>query len=219
MDTKTTSQNHDNSNKDLPELNDKAYLGVLESEQDRQRYQRKKKSRRLSGHELWSKNRKNVRNNVVDGFSKYLYAGFWVRTVAFLIDMIMVWALQALLLGGANYFSPEPIASLSLPLNYVIKQAILIIYFTLTTYLLNGQSFGKLLLDIQVVHDKQERLSLGTCFIREGLGKLILSTIPILAITVIFSRKRENFIDYFTDTNVISLKQFRFLYEEIGLNQ
>ncbi|MGH2120032.1 RDD family protein, partial [Aerococcus sp. L_32] len=70
------------------------------------------------------------------------------------------------------------------------------------------------LLGLQVVTNKQYKLSFMTCLLREGLGKVILTTIPFLGLMVVFSNKRQNFMDYFTDTNVISLGQFAMLFEE-----
>jgi uncharacterized RDD family membrane protein YckC len=198
----------------LPKLNDRVYEGSIESAFQAGRAQRKIKSLQTSPQEIFANYRRNLKMDITDGYARNLYAGFWVRLFAFVIDMIMVYALQALVSGLANVLTQGQYASLDVGILYVIKQVVLILYFTLASFFTNGQTIGKGLLGLQLVKDNQYKLSFMTCFVREGLGKFILATLPFLGLMVVFSSKRQNFMDYFTDTNVISLNQFAMLYEE-----
>ncbi|MDK6233587.1 RDD family protein [Aerococcus sanguinicola] len=198
----------------LPQLNDQLYHGRLEGEAEAVRHDKQKKAQKLSGQDLLMSYRRHVDRNLVNGFSRKLYAGFWIRLWAFLVDLIFVGALQAILLACVLTFLPDAYLVQWPLVKYLAWQLVLVVYFSLASYLLNGQTLGKALFKLQVVKADQYRLNFGTCFVREGLGKLILSNLPILGLFVVVTPKRQNFMDFFTDTNVVALDQFRFLYEE-----
>ncbi|RPA62398.1 RDD family protein [Aerococcus agrisoli] len=199
---------------ELPKLNSQVYEGSIENAFAAERTQRKMKSLQASPQEIFANYRRNLKMDITDGYARNLYAGFWMRLFAFIIDMIMVYALQSLVAGLLNVLTQGQYALLDAGILYLVKQVVLILHFTLASYFTNGQTIGKGLLGLQLVKDNQYKLSFMTCFVREGLGKVILATLPFLGLMVVFSSKRQNFMDYFTDTNVISLNQFAMLYEE-----
>lgn len=198
----------------VPKLNAEPYHGPLEEADQLERASRKKKAVEADLQDLWQQHRLRLGDNVATGFSRYLYGGFWGRLWALLFDLLLVFALQALVMGIINYFLVQSLAAHYPTINYTVEKLVLILYFTLSSYWLNGQTIGKALLGFQVVANDNYRLPFAVAFIREGLGKLILLQFPFLALFAIVSPKRQNFMDFFTDTNVISLKQFKLLYEE-----
>lgn len=199
---------------ELPKLNDRLYEGSVEKTFKEKRSERKIKAMKASPQELFSNYRRNLEEDIASGYARNLYGGFWIRLLAFLIDLIMVYALRSLITGVLNAVTSGVYSTLPVSITYLVDQFALIAYFTLSTFWTNGQTLGKGLLGLQVVANRKHKLSFVTCLVREGLGKVILTTIPILGIMVVFSNKRQNFMDYFTDTNVISLGQFAMLFEE-----
>lgn len=207
-------ENKDKRQGPLPQLNDELYHGRLEGEAEAARQNRQKKAQKLSGQDLLLSYRRHVDRNMVNGFSRKLYGGFWIRLWAYLLDLIFVGACQAILMACLLTFLPDSYLVHWPLVTYLVGQGVLLVYFSLASYLLNGQTLGKALFRLQVVKADQYRLKFSTCFVREGLGKLILSNLPVLGLLVVVSPKRQNFMDFFTDTNVVALEQFRFLYEE-----
>lgn len=199
---------------ELPKLNERLYEGSVETDFKEKRRERKIKSLQASPQEIFSNYRRNLEADIASGYARNLYGGFWIRLVAFLIDLLMVYALRLLVTGVLNAVTQGAYSTLPTAVTFLVDQFVLIAYFTLSTFFTNGQTIGKGLLGLQVVTNKQYKLSFMTCLLREGLGKVILTTIPFLGLMVVFSYKRQNFMDYFTDTNVISLGQFAMLFEE-----
>lgn len=198
----------------VPKLNEQLYEGSVEKEFSQKRHERRMKTLSSSSQEIFNNYRRSLKSNIVSGYNRKLYGGFWMRLFAFAIDMILVMSLQALFTGVLNVVTNGDYSIMNQTIVYVINQFILVLYFTLTSFWTNGQTIGKSLFGLQVVANHQYKLSFTTCLVREGLGKLILNTVPILGILVVFSAKRQNFMDYFTDTNVLSLNQFAMLFEE-----
>lgn len=198
----------------LPKLNDRLYEGTVERTFKEKREGRKIRTLKASPQEIFNQYRRNLKADIADGYARNLYGGFWIRLIAFLIDLILVGGLRSLITGVLNAVTAGQYASVVPAVSFLVDQLVLILYFTLSSYWTNGQTLGKGLLRLQVVSNQQYKLSFTTCLIREGFGKLILTTIPFLGILVVFSSKRQNFMDYFTDTNVISLSQFAMLFEE-----
>lgn len=209
-----SNKNQLEANSEIPKLNKDAYDGTIEEAIKAERTKRKQKINQIDLQDLWEQYRSRLDKNVVNGFSRYFYGGFWGRLWALIIDLILVQALQAVTFAVINFFINQSLAQAEPTLAYLADQAVLILYFTFSSYLLNGQTIGKALLGFQVVSNEFYRIPLSVAFIREGLGKLILVQFPFLALFAVISPKRQNFMDYFTDTNVISLKQFKLLYEE-----
>lgn len=199
-----------------PQLTARVFHGNLEKEESRQRHEWQFANRKYkkSAFRLFDENRQNIQRSITSGFSRQIYGGFWIRLLAYSFDWMIVQLLIFLCVGIIDFFLSEPLVVTSSVMDYLVRTFILIIYFTISSYVFNGQTLGKILCDLQVINDNETRVSMKTCFIREGLGKFILSTIPLLGIVVIFTPKRESFIDLFMDTNVIALKQFRLIMTE-----
>lgn len=137
-------------------------------------------------------------------FPDYFYAGFWIRLAAYLIDLLLIYALAAILIkplfilmGVSIYdrdaFSPFTLANLLLYLAY----------FVLTTKFTNGQTIGKMIFGIRVVCFKEEELSWETVLLREGIGRYVLKAIPLLFLVAAFQRQKQHPIDMLCDTSVV----------------
>ena len=135
--------------------------------------------------------------------SKNFYAGFWVRFVAYLIDMIVIYAVASLLntfsFGLLNKQLDFPILGEE-SLSYVI---VMFTYFIAMTYFFT-QTLGKMIMKIKVETNKGDKLGLMDIVYRELVGRLLtifLAYIPYLAVA--FTNKKKGLHDFIADTVVV----------------
>ena len=135
--------------------------------------------------------------------SKNFYAGFWTRFVAYLIDMIVIYAISSLLntfsFGLLNKQLDFPILGEE-SLSYVI---VMFVYFIAMTYFFS-QTLGKMIMKIKVETNKGEKLSFADVVYRELVGRLLtifLVYLPYLA--VVFTNKKKGLHDFIADTVVV----------------
>ena len=135
--------------------------------------------------------------------SKNFYAGFWVRFVAYLIDMIVIYAVASLLntfsFGLLNKQLDFPILGEE-SLSYVI---VMFTYFIAMTYFFT-QTLGKMIMKIKVETNKGDKLSFSDVVYRELIGRLLtifLVYIPYIAVA--FTNKRKGLHDFIADTVVV----------------
>ena len=135
--------------------------------------------------------------------SKNFYAGFWVRFVAYLIDMIVIYSIASLLntlsFGLLNKQLDFPILGEE-SLSYVI---VMFTYFIAMTYFFS-QTLGRMIMKIKVETNKGDKLSISDVVYRELIGRLLtifLVYIPYIAVA--FTNKRKGLHDYIADTVVV----------------
>ena len=135
--------------------------------------------------------------------SKNFYAGFWTRFVAYLIDMIVIYAIASLLntfsFGLLNKQLDFPILGEE-SLSYVI---VMFTYFISMTYFFS-QTLGKMIMKIKVETNKGDKLGLMDIVYREVVGRLLtifLAYIPYLAVA--FTNKKKGLHDFIADTVVV----------------
>ena len=135
-----------------------------------------------------------------------MYAGFWIRCVAFIVDAVFV----ICLLNIAVYFDIESYIPMSIGIVYMVLFAF---YSFVFVYLFDGQSIGKMLTGIKVVEDKGNKLAFSTVFVREFAGKIIMIPLFLTFIFTAFSYKKRSLMDYLSDTSVIKSKYQSLYYE------
>lgn len=152
---------------------------------------------------------------------KAFLAGFWIRTVAFVIDWIIISAIQSIVLNLTLY----RFIGLHLAESFVVTIIELIIfvgYFYLTTRYLKGQSPGKLLCGLRVFPLNYEEESLNQFYIvRELIGKVIFFYFPYIAVLLVFSYKKQHIVDTLVGSIVIRenhIEEIRNYYER-GFNE
>ena len=135
--------------------------------------------------------------------SKNFYAGFWTRFVAYVIDMIVIYAVSSLLntfsFGLLNKVFDFPILGEE-SLSYVI---VMFTYFIAMTYFFS-QTLGKIIMKIKVETNKGEKLSFADVVYRELVGRLLtifLVYLPYLAVA--FTNKKKGLHDFIADTVVV----------------
>ncbi|MGN1402612.1 MAG: RDD family protein [Bacillus sp. (in: firmicutes)] len=130
------------------------------------------------------------------------FAGFWLRFWAYLIDLLIVWSIGGIvfrpilkafgLADDTSFFSPLTIGA----------AVIFYGYFVLMTKFLR-QTLGKMILGIEVISLKEEKLSWGTVLFRELVGRYISKTISIAYLLVGILPKKQGLHDIFADTSVV----------------
>ena len=132
-----------------------------------------------------------------------VYAGFWMRFWAYLLDLVVIGSIHRLIIYPVframdvslvedGIFSPVSIAT----------AVVFYLYFVLMTKYY-GQTLGKMVFGLKVVEISGNRLSWGTVLFREWIGRFISATVIFLYIIVAFTAKKQGLHDIFADTTVI----------------
>lgn len=139
-----------------------------------------------------------------------LYAGFFVRLSAYIIDCIIVGL--ALLVIKVPYFvtsiiNPEIFIAKPVLFKFSIVDIILyllsLVYFVLMTYYC-GATLGKKALKIKVIKENQEKLSLIDVLYRESIGRYLSGLIIFVGYIMIgVDSKKRGLHDILCDTLVI----------------
>ena len=138
----------------------------------------------------------------------FVYAGFGIRLIAFIIDMVVISAINSLihLLTGSDFE-----LGFGLGLYNVIDWLIIIAYFTLLTYFNNGQTLGKLITNIKVISLVSDKLTLGQVVSRETFGRYVQNKFMILYAIVAFSPKKQSLFDMLSDTAVVRIDAYDYI--------
>lgn len=139
-----------------------------------------------------------------------IYAGFFVRMAAFIIDNIIVWC------GLLLIRIPFGIMSLSSPDNFLVKDFIFqysvidivlylagCAYFILMTYY-SGSTVGKRLLHIKVVSSEDRNLTFFEVAFRETIGRYLAGIIVDAGYLMVgVDKDKRGFHDILADTRVV----------------
>ena len=136
---------------------------------------------------------------------KVMYAGFWLRFFAYIIDITLIAAATAAILRPvfATFSLPVNVAFLSI---YGIGGLVMfLLYFILMTKLTNGQTLGKRIMGLRVISLDEEKISWKTTIFREGICRYFLQAFPggILYVVAAFTEKKQGLGDLFCDTYVV----------------
>lgn len=130
----------------------------------------------------------------------FAYAGFFIRLVAFAIDMIVISAINRILQSVLN-LNIE--LGLSISLASIIYWLISLGYFTLMTYFNNGQTLGKMITNIRVVSLNGEKADLWQIVSRETFGRYVQNKFVVLYLIIGFAPMKQSLADILSDTVVI----------------
>jgi len=145
-----------------------------------------------------------------------IYAGFFVRFFAFLIDSLIVGCITGffgMTLGIIAFFNEESILNKSFLFNitwlafliYVCKVS----YYIITTYS-DGSTLGKRIMRIRVVYssDMHKKLGLFDVIYRETIGKFLSGVLNLGYILIGVTNKKTALHDILCDTRVIYYTRF-----------
>src|SRR5690625_1273924 len=101
-----------------------------------------------------------------------IYAGFWMRFWAYLIDVVIVFSINGLLLSPLNFFNEGLPIEISLwTVNGLLAGIIYYAYFFLMTKFFR-QTVGKIILGLKVIPENKAVLSWVDVFLRELIGRI-----------------------------------------------
>lgn len=141
--------------------------------------------------------------------SRQVYAGFFVRLFAFLLDLIIVNLLLCAiriplffvkLVTSASFFSERILFRFTAV--DILYYLLTVFYFVFLTYRY-GRTFGKRLMNIQVISISGEKLYLIDIFYRETIGRYLSSLFFIGYLMIGANGEKEGLHDILCDTRVV----------------
>lgn len=150
--------------------------------------------------------------NIVENLEKQnessaVYAGFWIRFWAYLLDLIVIASLNRIIVFPLiTVFDIEP-SSRVFSVEAVATTIVFFAYFVIMTKFFK-QTLGKMVLGIKVTSLDGSNLTWGTVIFREVVGRFISkSFFGLVYVWVAFSAKKQGVHDFFADTLVIHTKK------------
>lgn len=140
----------------------------------------------------------------------FMYAGFFIRLLAYAIDMIVISSLNDIV---HNFIKDQNIFR-GLSSYGIVFWIISLLYFTLMTYFTNGQTLGKIITNIKVISLDEQRLSLSQVVSRETFGRYVQGKLLFLYLIVAFAPKKQSLMDMLCDTVVVKLNAYDYLANE-----
>lgn len=140
----------------------------------------------------------------------HAYASFGLRAFAFIVDMLVIGAINKILINVLGIDLDYEIYGIEMA--EILRWIVTILYFVIISLVTKGQTLGKMIVGIRVVSLTSDKLDLGQILIRETAGRIIQNTIMILYLLPIFTPKNQSLIDFFVDTAVVKDDAFIDLY-------
>lgn len=144
--------------------------------------------------------------NIIPSQEEYRYAGFWMRFWAYLIDLIIVFSINGLLLSPLKFINEGIPIEISLwTVNGILAGIIYYVYFLLMTKFFQ-QTIGKMILGIKVVRENSENLLWSDLIFREIIGRFIhnvLFILKFLYLVIAFSNEKQGIHDMIGNTRVV----------------
>lgn len=155
-------------------------------------------------------NKEVLNNKFLERDYAHAYASFGLRAFAFIVDMLVIGAINKILINVLGIDLDYEIYGIEMA--EILRWIVTILYFVIISFVTKGQSLGKMIVGIRVVSLTSDKLDLGQILIREIAGRLIQNTIMILYLLPIFTPKNQSLIDFFVDTAVVKDDAFIDLY-------
>lgn len=134
------------------------------------------------------------------------YAGFWMRFWAYLIDLIIVFSINGILLVPFKFINDGIAINVGFwTVTGILSSIIFYVYFILMTKFF-GQTIGKMILGIKVVREDFEPLAWSDLIIREFVGRFIHSVFQftlLMYAVVAFTNEKQGVHDMFANTRVV----------------
>lgn len=140
------------------------------------------------------------------GVKQYKYAGFWMRFWAYLIDVIVVFSINGIVLSPLLFVNEGiPIEISFWTLNSILAGVVYYAYFLVMTKIF-GQTIGKMILGLKVIRENDEPLTWLDLIFREVVGRYlhnVFMILKLLYLVVAFSNEKQGIHDMIGNTRVI----------------
>ena len=155
-------------------------------------------------------NKEVLNNKFLERDYAHAYASFGLRAFAFIVDMLVIGAINKILINVLGIDLDYEIYGIEMA--EIFRWIVTILYFVIISLVTKGQTLGKMIAGIRVVSLTSDKLDLGQILVREIAGRIIQNTIMILYLLPIFTPKNQSLIDFFVDTAVVKDDAFIDLY-------
>ena len=137
---------------------------------------------------------------------EHRYAGFWMRFWAYLIDVLIVFSINGLLLTPLKLFNEGMAIDLKFwTLNSILAGVVYYVYFALMTKYFR-KTVGKMIMGLEVISSNKDSLSWSDILFREVVIRFIYNVFFILKflyLVVAFSKEKQGLHDMIGNTFVI----------------
>ncbi|WP_051348551.1 RDD family protein [Peribacillus kribbensis] len=135
--------------------------------------------------------------------STTVFAGFWLRFWAYLLDLAVIWSISRIIVKPAVLlFGLSHKEILGFTASEAGWALVFYLYFLLMTKFLR-QTLGKMVFGLKVISLKGDGLTWPAILFREVIGRFISKFILIGYIVTAFHPKKQGIHDLFADTSVI----------------
>ena len=152
---------------------------------------------------VWEAGCQCIMQNSYD--NKVVYAGFFTRMTAYLIDLVIVGALHLFIRGPLMGFSSflDSKILFSYTVLDIIFYAVSVLYFIFFTYT-EGSTPGKKVMNIKVVNENGDKLTLFQVVYRETIGRFLSGAIMGIGyLLVVIDKQKRSIHDMLSDTRVV----------------
>lgn len=148
----------------------------------------------------------------------YFFAGFWIRSFAFILDLLCIAAIRTSTVGLIYRFLGIEWQGGFLGAYNLAAIGIYLIYFTLLTKLNHGQTIGKMVFGLRVIALNGTELTWGAVLTREAVCRFILMRPPFLLgyLPTAFTRRKQHVGDYFAETSVVTVNLVKAFNKELA---
>lgn len=139
-----------------------------------------------------------------EAIPKQYFAGFWIRFLAYLVDLVAIAALKGIIVNPIFRVSGMGMDDGFFTFYWSITTIIFLAYFILLTRFF-GQTLGKMLFGLRVVKLDGGKLTWLTVLFREGAMSFVLKTIWPLYVICAFTPNKQGIADFFESTSVVHM--------------
>ena len=142
----------------------------------------------------------------------FIYAGFSLRFIAFLIDCFLASNIKSIIF---YIFSIDPLTRLGAAFSTII----VLLYFSISSYLTKGQSIGKIIMGLKVIYEKDDFNLLDIIF-REVVARFLLLNFPtnLFSLLIFFNDKKKSITDYLAKSVVVKEKEYEYVLSKEGVS-
>lgn len=137
-----------------------------------------------------------------EAIPKQYFAGFWIRFLAYLVDLVVIAALKGIIINPIFRVSGMGMDDSFFTFYWGMTTIIFLAYFILLTKFF-GQTLGKMLFGLRVAKLDGGKLTWLTVLFREGAMRFVLKTIWPLYVVCAFTPNKQGISDFFESTSVV----------------
>ncbi len=133
---------------------------------------------------------------------KPYFAGFWIRFFAYIMDLIVIAALNGIIINPILRILQFDFSGGLFSLVGFVKTILFLLYFILMTKFF-AQTLGKMVFGLKVIREDGEKLTWLNVLFREGALRFVQKNILPLYLVVAFTPHKQGIADLMEQTAVV----------------